>query len=328
MNKSKERPGISGSTIKIIALAIMLIDHSAAVLIEGLLQARGFFQTGLSENEYLDMINSYSTLYTVDLVMRLIGRIAFPLFIFLLVEGAKHTKDKLQYAFRLSLFALISEVAFDLAFYRHFLEFSHQNIFFTLAFGMYMIYLYDRVLASNKNGLFFKCCSVLGMISPAIFLTWQYHISIQLMVSDVLRMPSISPWIAYCVSLLVLSIISVFLVFFIRRRSSGLTINKIGTSLLLLFMFMSIATYLNTDYGGIGILSIAIMYVLRANITHGFLFGSLALVLSQPFELPAILGLIPIRLYNGERGLKLKYVFYIFYPLHLLILYLISTFIY
>ena len=71
-----------------------------------------------------------------------------------------------------------------------------------------------------------------------------------------------------------------------------------------------------TDYGYIGILLAAVFYYIRQPMQQ-VVCGSIVL-LSEP---PAILAFGPILLYNGKRGRQLKYFFYIFYPLHLLILY-------
>ncbi len=95
--------------LKMIAIITMLIDHTAAVLIP-----------------------SNTVLW---LVMRCIGRLAFPIFVFLLVEGFYHTRDVKKYLLRMGAFALLSEIPFDLAFYGKVLEFTHQNIFLPYSLG-------------------------------------------------------------------------------------------------------------------------------------------------------------------------------------------------
>lgn len=102
--------------LKLIALLSMIIDHYGAIF-------HG----------------------NIDLY-RIIGRIAFPIYCFLLVEGYTHTSNVKRYAKRLLFFAIISEVPFDLAFYGR-LGFDHQNIFFTLFIGLILMYLLD-----NKEG--------------------------------------------------------------------------------------------------------------------------------------------------------------------------------
>lgn len=100
--------GFSGFALKWIAMVCMLIDHMGAIL------------------------------YPQYIQMRMIGRIAFPIYCFLLVEGAVHTSNIRKYIGRLFLFALLSELPFDLAFYGQ-ISLEHQNVFFTLLLGLIAI---------------------------------------------------------------------------------------------------------------------------------------------------------------------------------------------
>lgn len=118
--------------LKIIALLSMIIDHYGAI-----------FHSGVH-------------------IYRIIGRLAFPIYAFLLVEGYTHTSNVKKYANRLFLFALISEYPFDLAFYGK-LEFMHQNIFFTLFIGLVLIYLLDNKEGKykfNNNLLILAACFI------------------------------------------------------------------------------------------------------------------------------------------------------------------------
>ena len=126
--------------LKIIALTSMIIDHYGAI-----------FQSGVD-------------------IYRIIGRLAFPIYAFLLVEGYTHTRNVKKYASRLLLFALVSELPFDLAFYGG-LGFIHQNIFFTLFIGLILIYLLD-----NKEGKynFNKNLLILGAFFIALLTSVDY----------------------------------------------------------------------------------------------------------------------------------------------------------
>lgn len=229
--------GLSGSTLKLIAIITMFIDHVGAAVL-----ARVLLQDGGSE-----------MLYKVYYAMRDVGRIAFPIFCFLLVEGFEHTGNRKKYAVRLFAFALISEVPFDLAFSSRILEFGYQNVFFTLFIGLVTIMAFHAVEEHTE-----------------------WH--------PVLR--------------------SVLLA---------------GTA----FAGMGIAELLRTDYAAKGVLCILIFYLFRRMRGLQILAGCLFFCW---WELPALVAFIPIAFYNGKRGWNIKYFFYLFYPVHLLVLYMICCY--
>lgn len=105
--------GLNGFALKWIAMASMLVDHTGAVLFPQYIQ------------------------------MRMVGRLAFPIYCFLLVEGAIHTKNIRKYEIRLLAFALLSELPFDLAFYTR-PDARHQNVFFTLFLGLLAVEQYQK----------------------------------------------------------------------------------------------------------------------------------------------------------------------------------------
>lgn len=126
--------GLSGSALKWIAIVTMLLDHiGACVIAEYMMNSSGFaaYQgyAGLSYEQKMFWYNAYY-------VLRYIGRLAFPIFCFLLVEGFSHTRDVKKYALRLGLFCLISEIPFDLAFRGALFNWNYQNVFFTLLLGL------------------------------------------------------------------------------------------------------------------------------------------------------------------------------------------------
>lgn len=100
---------MSGLSLKIIAAVSMLLDHAGRIL------------------------------FPEAVWMTYAGRLAFPLFAFLLAEGAAHTKNIRRYALRLGIFALVSEIPFDLAFYKSVFSLQTQNIFLTLLIGLLCI---------------------------------------------------------------------------------------------------------------------------------------------------------------------------------------------
>lgn len=138
MNTNADRYKLlTGNALKILAIVTMLIDHIGAVLLEkGLLPfIQNAIFSGTNTNYTLD---DYHTFSTLDFCFRIIGRIAFPIFLFLLVEGFMHTRDPFKYAFRLFIFALVSEVPFDLAVNHQIFELGSQNVFFTLTLSVLM----------------------------------------------------------------------------------------------------------------------------------------------------------------------------------------------
>ena len=120
--------GISGSVLKWFAVITMVIDHFGASVLETyVMNVWGRSPLG---NLFSDHWNE---LLRVDRILRYIGRPAFPIFCFLLVEGFLHTRDVKKYAMRLGIFALISEIPFDLAVRGKFFDWQYQNVYVTSA---------------------------------------------------------------------------------------------------------------------------------------------------------------------------------------------------
>ena len=140
--------GISGFDLKLIAIISMFIDHFAAVVIWGFINASykvgGSYEiqasSGIMEHILLWVSNNRESMWAGYDVMRLVGRIAFPIYCFLIVEGFAHTKNVKKYALRLGIFALISEIPFDLAFNESWLATYSNNVFFTLVIGLLVIW--------------------------------------------------------------------------------------------------------------------------------------------------------------------------------------------
>lgn len=245
MNKGNAEIFLTGSSLKWLAILAMFINHFGDTVLKGIIMNAPY--SAFSDAQFAVLSNFY-------VVFHAIGRISMPIFCFLIVEGYIHTHDVKGYFRRLGLFALISEIPYDLAFGNTWIDFNQQNVFFTLTLGLLVLLLIDK----------FK------------------------------KMPAIAVMLTLILSM--------------------------------------VAYYLKFDGSYYGIIMIALFYVFRNQpllkcIGVIILQIAILLVFREQFDLNSILAmtpLIPIYLYNGKRGMGLKYFFYIFYPAHLLILGLIT----
>lgn len=211
---------LDGRTLKLIACLCMLIDHLGASCFSGVIG------------------------------LRIIGRLAFPIYCFLLVEGAVHTHDMKKYILRMGIFALISEIPFDLALFHQMIYPAHQNVFFTLGLGLLAIWFIEHPIRN-------------------------------LDIPDNLYR-------------------------FLVIIAAGL-----------------IAEFFHTDYGFTGVAVICVFYHLREQPQLKYPIAALLLAAMGGVEVYAVLALIPILLYNGQRGRQTKamqYGFYAFYPAHLILI--------
>lgn len=268
--------GISGSTLKIIAIVTMFIDHIGATIVQGELYALPY--------DYSIM----KIIIAIGMAMRFIGRLSFPIFCYLLVEGFLHTKNVKKYAIRLFLFALISEIPFDFAFYKTFFEWQHQNVFFTLFIGILVMYGIDFFKKRFKDNR--PLCSLLvfavivaGMIM-AEFLKCDYSS---------------------------LGILVILILYLFHDNKS------LATAFVCIIFITYCINPAITMYNELEV------YGYRTNNFYAFAFYMMISVL-QAF---ACLGFIPIHFYNGKKGLSLKNFFYAFYPVHLLLLGIIVNYI-
>ena len=146
MTALSPRRTFSGTALKTIACITMLVDHIGASCIEAGILTPGLDAGTLSQ----DILSAYP-LYRLDMVLRFTGRLAFPLFCFLLVEGFVHTHNVKGYLGRLVLFGLLSEVPFDLAFFRTPFDPSAQNVYWTLALGVLAMALLQKSEDADGN---------------------------------------------------------------------------------------------------------------------------------------------------------------------------------
>ncbi|NLL76845.1 MAG: conjugal transfer protein TraX [Clostridiales bacterium] len=248
-----QKKGITGSTIKLIAIIAMFLDHTGAIILERMMMNEGMGSI-VDVNSAASFMQQNMALYIADIVLRLVGRLGFPIFCFLLIEGFEHTHNMKKYAGRLLLFALISEIPFDLGFKGTFFYWGYQNVFFTLMIGL------------------------LVMIG--------------------LR--------------------------FIEEKEAWNKILRTASYVLVLAAGMGAAELMSTDYSAFGVLTIAVMYFFRRRKTLSAGLGCATLTVMSPMEITSFLVLIPIHKYNGERGWNIKWLFYAFYPAHILLLYFVA----
>ena len=262
---------LTGYHLKMIALITMAIDHVAAVLIWRIYYASYSITASMQMSDNLaDKIlvwvsQNQDAVYSIYEMMRYIGRMAFPIYCFLLVEGFLHTRNVAKYVGRLAVFALISEIPFDLAIESTWMSFANSNVFFTLVLGLLTIWALSYVEKFAEFWIEKQWEPLLGRI---------------------------------------------------LTRSAGLII-IIGVG-----AFAEMV--LRTDYGLGGIVAIAVLYLFRGYRLLAFAAAVLALtIITGDIELLAMLMILPVMMYDGTRGKNMKYVFYVFYPAHLLVLALI-----
>ena len=316
-----KKAGITGTTLKIIALTAMFIDHFAAILLTDYLNMvipsfsnRDVMRAWFDEHQRIAMLQ------TVMYVMRLLGRFGFPLFAFLIVEGFQHTRSVKRYALNLGIFALISELPFNLGFASKLFFTGYQNVYFTLLFGLLSLACLHYLCETRKENEKYRPLFYVAAFLTGPYVGWLF-----------LR----DCWIGYllfeidnvtlAVILSAAAVLSLILFAILGRKWDTVKRNSFTFTLLPLAFFCALGDLLATDYGAGGVLTIAMIYFLRANRKKAFAIACVVLTLLSPAEFTAFLMLIPIAKYNGERGMKLnKYFYYAFYPAHIGLIYLLT----
>lgn len=252
LGKWEKEGGLSGNALKVIACIFMFIDH----LSQGVALNSIDFRVTDSLNSWgLPMIWGIPFPETLATIGTLFGRIAFPIFCFLLVQGVLLSRDYKKQILRLLVFALISEIPFDLCCSGTPFYWDHQNVFFELAFGAAAVAIL-RKMEDRFQG---------------------------------------------------------------RKKS-----------LLQALVFILIAVLcelLNFDYGAAGIIAMVLFYLAAWSRRRTMAMGLFGFLFEAPLYGMIYLSLPLIHAYNGKRGRGSRYGFYIFYPGHLLLLYLLSLWI-
>ncbi len=149
-NELEKLKCLSGSTLKLIAIFAMLIDHIGAVIVAG------YFSFAVDVSKVSKIYEGF----------RIVGRTAFPLFCFFAAEGFLHTKNRLKYIVRVCIFAFLSEIAFDLAFSEAIFDLSHQNVMFTIALALIGLYCHDMIAKKFEKNIY-KVIAIFPIIAAA-----------------------------------------------------------------------------------------------------------------------------------------------------------------
>ncbi len=245
---------MSSNILKLIACFTMLLDHTGYMMIAN----------GVGD-------------YDIALLLRLLGRISFPIFAFLISEGFKHTKNVVYYTARLFIAGIISEIPFNLCFHGKLIYRDSLNIMFTFAISLVMLIFTDMCIKSQRKEIrlfFFLPLMAACYFADSLSVDYGYF-----------------------------AILLVFL--FYISDSNSISKKLILVPILLLFSArMIILAFLKMD----------------------------SATLWQQMQLFSALSFIPIVFYNGKSGSssrtkgvrKVKqYLFYLFYPAHLIALYFI-----
>ncbi len=226
MDNRKKYQILDGTTLKLIAMISMVFDHVGDMFFPDVMWPR------------------------------MIGRLAMPIFSFFIAEGFSHTRDRKKYLCRLGIFALISEIPFDLAFEGK-IGFSHQNIMLSFFLAVVALMLYDWIQGGTKSEV--------------------NHASIGKTVLGVIAVAAIA----------------------------------------------ALSLLLRADYTIFAVIAVFLFYVLRQKhplVRTGVGVAFLALTRTVGYYCTTGLSFIPLAMYNGKKGKGLKWLFYGFYPGHLLLL--------
>lgn len=265
-NKLERVQFLTGNSLKIVACLTMFVDHFSKILVEMIMSEKLFplYLNGGISGELFYRIDDFQRS-----VLNGIGTIAFPLFCLLLAEGFVYTKNRKRYIGFMLIFALISEIPFDISFFSFYSRnegtfpfyFGYQNVFFTLLLGLVCLFVLERLPQFEKGQE--------------------------------------------------------------RKENIKAVLLQVGV----VAVVAVAAELLKCDYGSQGIIYIAGFYLFRKSRilqAVAFLVLFMATTGNQP-TMYIMIAVLLILLYNGKRGkLKVKYLFYWFYPVHIFGLYVIA----
>lgn len=245
-------------SLKLLALFCMLADHVSKVILSG--------------GVLIPYIGAEADLW-LRTMLEVIGRIAFPIFAWFTAEGCKKTKNPTRYLLRLLIFAVLSEVPFQLCFYGAGylgVRLACHNVIFTMLLGACAI-ICGQYLEKKLPPL--VACLIPGLI--AVALGWILY----------------TDYNAWGVALIIL-------LYYLKGEKERL---------LLLLCWCTVFMLIWHGYNGN-----TLIWFTGAN-NYKLLLQWIGTLFSVGF----------LATYNGERGRSCKWLFYVFYPVHLLLIYLI-----
>lgn len=153
---------LSGSALKVIATIAMLIAHTATA-----------FHSELNTISFFSVRGVNVSLFWI---MEMIGKISFPIFVFLVSEGFRYTRNRFRYGAMLLVFAFISEIPWNLMHYGTVLSFVDQNVLFRLFAGFLALCIIDRF--SDKPVI--QGLLLIGILIAAYLLNMSYQVAMML----------------------------------------------------------------------------------------------------------------------------------------------------
>ena len=223
---AERKIGLTNNQLKLIAMVSMLLDHVGLVLFPDLL------------------------------IFRVLGRVSFPIFAYMIAEGCFYTKNRAKYLLQLLILGLGCQVVFQIA-----TGMLYQGILITFSLSVIMIFAIDFFLRR-------KCF-----------------------------------WRGAVMTLTLLGGIFACVIAPILFKEQGYDV----------------------DYGYVGVLIPIVVYYMPGKLWKLIALGALLAVMasfSEAYQWVSLASLPLLYFYNGRRGrASLKYLFYVFYPVHLVVVY-------
>lgn len=291
---------MSAFVLKLIAAASMLTDHAGVIL--------------------LYTRHTSASLY---LVMRSLGRIAFPIYSLLLVIGFEHTKSRRAYLERLMLFSVISQLPYSLALAKGNYSLSEYPSAFSPITDMSFILplaaaaVIFLIFYQNRENCRF------ALITGAAFLLTGFTATVK----------GVTVWGDQLNVMYTLAASLALLWLFELWRERRMTLKEL-LPLSILTLGLCSSVLLRSDYGFNGFILIAAIYFCRSYksavclvMAAWCLYKYFPTNTEMLYILPgALAALVPTALYSGKQGRKTR-LFYLVYPVHLTLYALVGLFV-